>query len=68
MVKMMMADVPWGVLLSGGLDSSLVAAIAKRHASQRTEDRDEGGKGEGKAWFPQLHSFRSAPGTHLAVG
>ncbi len=48
----MMCDVPYGVLLSGGLDSSLVAAIAKKYAARRV---DEDGKTE--AWWPQLHSF-----------
>eukprot|EP01051_Picozoa_sp_SAG22_P010059 SAG22_NODE_880_length_6703_cov_8.753786_9_plen_109_part_00 len=46
-VKRMMSDVPWGVLLSGGLDSSLVASIAKRHAEQN----------EGASGFPKLHSY-----------
>jgi asparagine synthase (glutamine-hydrolysing) len=40
------------VLLSGGLDSSIIAATAKRYAARRIED---GGRSE--AWWPQLHSF-----------
>ena len=48
----MMSDVPYGVLLSGGLDSSLVAAIAKKYAARRI-DEDE----RTEAWWPQLHSF-----------
>src|SRR5690606_20550225 len=50
--KQLMSDVPYGVLRSGGLDSSVVAAITKKFASKRIEsgDKDE-------AWYPQLHSF-----------
>ena len=48
----MMSDVPYGVLLSGGLDSSLVAAIAKKYAARRVEEDEKT-----EAWWPQLHSF-----------
>lgn len=48
----MMSDVPYGVLLSGGLDSSLVAAIAKKYAARRVDDDSRS-----EAWWPQLHSF-----------
>lgn len=51
-VKRLMTDVPYGVLLSGGLDSSIVASIAARHAARRVEDEEQS-----PAWWPRLHSF-----------
>lgn len=50
--RQLMSDVPYGVLLSGGLDSSITSAIAKKYAAKRVESGDED-----EAWYPQLHSF-----------
>ncbi|MDR1344293.1 MAG: asparagine synthase B [Tannerellaceae bacterium] len=50
--RQLMSDVPYGVLLSGGLDSSIISAVARQYAARRIETN-----GQTDAWWPQLHSF-----------
>ncbi len=50
--RQLMCDVPYGVLLSGGLDSSVISAITKKYAARRIENDCQS-----EAWWPQLHSF-----------
>jgi asparagine synthase (glutamine-hydrolysing) len=50
--RQMMCDVPYGVLISGGVDSSIVAAVAAKYSARRVDENDLAA-----AWWPRLHSF-----------
>jgi asparagine synthase (glutamine-hydrolysing) len=63
--RQLMCDVPYGMLISGGLDSSVIAAIAAKHAEKRVETGETS-----PAWWPRMHSFSvglpGAPDTRFA--